>query len=821
MSKWTKLKKNPNLFFKDMVAKRLGLAHFEAPTNAIVKSNTNQVEKQLNTAIVKKKVTPVAKKKPIVPSAKKVVPNYMDVLPSWFNSTLQSKSKDVDKRVFLYFPWIHSHGDALISKIDQSRFLIEPFSMILNISEHETRRSVSRFVRENPDIYRKLVIKALLPFKNNISGFLFTLDWPPAMRIIVEVCRDLGIPTILIPHESVFADKEMYYKDPTALASMPKTDYILCWGQLQKNIFSERGYGASRIIPVGAPKFDIYFDYQPLVERSQFFKIYGLDENKKTILFAAQPLDSQFDARVARDAQRDAISDLLKLCEVKSLQLIVRMPPSKDNILNKELFDVITESDYAVIDDANYYLVSPEEAIYHSDFVASINSTMLFEAILMGRYAISTKYVEFEQIWEHAGIPAAKNFEELDIIFDKMLANDWTISSEGMAWAADQFGIGKFDGLASQRVEEYLYQFQDQYNNQTFSFAKDVLATFLSKERLDVVGIPSSIATLESTQVHLKELLNANTVISSVKKTVTDLSSVDILCQWGITESNNKKHQRMMGKKLGKPVVIIEDGFIRSVDIGLSGTPTLSIITDDLTSYYDATKPSRLETILVSDSELSEEQDTFSRETINRIVKERVSKYNHAKNWPVAIGRPGVKKILLIDQRFGDQSVASAMADENTFEQMLCDAVVNNPDADIIIKQHPDAIKGGKSSYYSDERVGAFRKINNTENLYTINIDINPYAILDIIDEVYVVSSGMGMEALMAGKTVHCYGAPYYSGWGLTHDQIVIPRRNRQRRLEDVFYYSYIELSRYLNPKTEKLGDIHDVIDYIIENRGW
>ncbi|MFP3355094.1 capsular polysaccharide biosynthesis protein, partial [Pseudoalteromonas sp. SIMBA_153] len=62
-----------------------------------------------------------------------------------------------------------------------------------------------------------------------------------------------------------------------------------------------------------------------------------------------------------------------------------------------------------------------------------------------------------------------------------------------------------------------------------------------------------------------------------------------------------------------------------------------------------------------------------------------------------------------------------------------------------------------------------------------ISDDINPWALLEQVDDVYVVTSQLGFEALMAGKRVHCYGLPFYAGWGLTHDQLDCPRRVKQR----------------------------------------
>ena len=39
------------------------------------------------------------------------------------------------------------------------------------------------------------------------------------------------------------------------------------------------------------------------------------------------------------------------------------------------------------------------------------------------------------------------------------------------------------------------------------------------------------------------------------------------------------------------------------------------------------------------------------------------------------------------------------------------------------------------------------------------------------------MTSLLGFEALLRGKTVTCLGAPFYAGWGLTHDLGPIPER--------------------------------------------
>jgi len=51
----------------------------------------------------------------------------------------------------------------------------------------------------------------------------------------------------------------------------------------------------------------------------------------------------------------------------------------------------------------------------------------------------------------------------------------------------------------------------------------------------------------------------------------------------------------------------------------------------------------------------------------------------------------------------------------------------------------------------------------------------------------------MGFEALIRGKTVYCYGQPFYSGWGLTGDYTPNTRRNRMLSLQQLCAGSLID----------------------------
>ncbi len=65
---------------------------------------------------------------------------------------------------------------------------------------------------------------------------------------------------------------------------------------------------------------------------------------------------------------------------------------------------------------------------------------------------------------------------------------------------------------------------------------------------------------------------------------------------WGRKKSGLKAME--LAVKHNTSFLLLEDGFIRSLDLGVNGSPSFSLVEDDVSIYYDATQPSRLENIL-------------------------------------------------------------------------------------------------------------------------------------------------------------------------------------------------------------------------------
>ena len=289
---------------------------------------------------------------------------------------------------------------------------------------------------------------------------------------------------------------------------------------------------------------------------------------------------------------------------------------------------------------------------------------------------------------------------------------------------------------------------------------------------------------------------------------------------WGIHPSNTKLRALRFAHRHNIPVYLLEDGFFRSAVTGAGNAKRqfpskyrygVSFVIDNQGLYIDAHRPSRLETMLNDESlVLTEAQKERAKKLIARIVETRLTKYNNQPIVTPQIGRHGVKKVLVVDQTYGDMSIERGMGNAQTFGDMLRAAIEENPEADIIVKTHPDTM-AGKGGYYTG--------LKEQGNVYTMTTAINPICLIQYVDKVYVCTTQLGMEALMCGKETHVFGIPFYAGWGLTHDRQTCVRRKAKRTVEELFYIAYIMYSHYVNPRTKKRCEIEEAMEHLLDLR--
>ena len=288
---------------------------------------------------------------------------------------------------------------------------------------------------------------------------------------------------------------------------------------------------------------------------------------------------------------------------------------------------------------------------------------------------------------------------------------------------------------------------------------------------------------------------------------------------WG---KKHAKREYWIRSFLKRPIVYLEDGFLRSLGLGVADWPPFAMVADDLGIYYDTSRSSRLEQLVLDSSQSDQHTLAQAEQAIAQIVEHQLSKYNHAPLFSDRHQQECLSEkeiVLVIDQTFGDMAIQYGGADGDTFRQMFEAAVNENPDARIWVKTHPDVLSGKKKGYLTELATAA--------NVRLLAEDINPISLLQQVSKVYCVTSHMGFEALLCGKPVSVFGRPWYAGWGQTDDRHPdIPLMQQQSRraprsLPQLFAAAYLQYSRYINPNTGEPGTLFDVIDYLAAARRW
>lgn len=269
---------------------------------------------------------------------------------------------------------------------------------------------------------------------------------------------------------------------------------------------------------------------------------------------------------------------------------------------------------------------------------------------------------------------------------------------------------------------------------------------------------------------------------------------------WGMSGKPPKKFRKLY----------VEDGFLRSVGLGADLVRPLSWVIDGSGIYYDASRPNDLENLLQTrqfDAGLLERAAALKK----KLVSTGLTKYNvGTRSW----SRPGQaadKKIVLVaGQVEADAAIRYGAPGIHSNLALLKAAREARPDAWLVYKPHPDVVAGLRNAGLQEDTAS-----NWCDQIIT---DISMGTLLESIDELHVMTSLAGFEALLRGKQVRCYGLPFYAGWGLTQDVLPSPRRSRRLTVEQLVAGVLFCYPRYVSRITGHICEVENAFDELL---GW
>ncbi len=254
----------------------------------------------------------------------------------------------------------------------------------------------------------------------------------------------------------------------------------------------------------------------------------------------------------------------------------------------------------------------------------------------------------------------------------------------------------------------------------------------------------------------------------------------------------------------GVTVWRIEDGFIRSIGLGSDCTPPASIVLDRRGIYYDASRESDLEAIIEAGGF---SPDLLARATalMDRMVSVGIGKYEVGRT-TIPLPRDGRRRILVAGQVEDDRSVLTSGCGVLGNLDLLRRVRTAEPNAMLIYRPHPDVDQGHRKGRISDNDAQRYADVIAREGTMT--------GMIEQVNELHVLTSLAGFEALMRGKPVTTHGHPFYAGWGLTTDMAgPVARRTRRITLAELGAAALILYPRYMDPVTGKRCTAEKLVD--------
>ncbi|GFE63507.1 capsular polysaccharide biosynthesis protein [Litoreibacter roseus] len=242
----------------------------------------------------------------------------------------------------------------------------------------------------------------------------------------------------------------------------------------------------------------------------------------------------------------------------------------------------------------------------------------------------------------------------------------------------------------------------------------------------------------------------------------------------------------------GRPLVRVEDGFLRSRGLGAELVAPLSLVADPEGIYYDPAAPSALEDFIAASVQLPKGAIRRAELLRHSIVQQALTKYNLGGEVP---SFDTDKTVILVPGQVEDDASVLLGAETVSTNQDLIEVVrAEYPDAFLVFKPHPDVEAGLRAGTLTD---------SSAADLVTSNADA--VALLEQADIVATMTSLMGFEALLRGIPVVCYGVPFYAGWGLTTDKMAMPTRRAARpSLDQLVHAALLDYPRYFDPVTRQ-----------------
>jgi capsular polysaccharide export protein len=300
-------------------------------------------------------------------------------------------------------------------------------------------------------------------------------------------------------------------------------------------------------------------------------------------------------------------------------------------------------------------------------------------------------------------------------------------------------------------------------------------------------------------QTRLRQILKAHGLKICIGR---PKGKTDAVAVWGRTKVS--KRGRAVAERFNKPLVTIEDAFLRSVLTGRQGAMPMGLIADQTGIYFDTSTPNDLEALLTKSLKVSPKELDKAADLMAHMCDLKLSKYNDFTN---EIPDLPDDFVLVVDQTLNDASITMGGGNASSFADMLVAAKNENPNKTIVIKTHPETHAGKRAGYFSE--------VDICDQCMLLTTQVPPMMLFRQASKVYCVTSQVGLEAIFAGHRPIVFGRAFYAGLGLTDDRALDSKKDISLSVVQLFWATHLQYSKWYDPFFDRATDFLTVVSQL------
>ena len=301
----------------------------------------------------------------------------------------------------------------IIEKIKKHENFFGKFFTIETISFWSLFREVFYSLIEKRFLtyYYEIILSQNLLDKYPFSAILLQNEVGPNEKILLQIGKSKKIPVFLMQHGLIFDTTEAFMMNKYQGALGLNTDYQLVWGDVDYQYRKEIGFDPEKIIKIGSPAHDHFFDKK--------------NSKRDYVLLATSGPTTEdiFDLTVESIAKNiETIKGISKIVAGLNQKLIIKIHPSPDEFDPTELIKSI---------DPNIQVIKTgdiSEIIKNCSLMIVID----FSSVILDAYLLKKPIISIPVKNNGYGLPKAfvnnscmiENLETLENSINNLLKND-------------------------------------------------------------------------------------------------------------------------------------------------------------------------------------------------------------------------------------------------------------------------------------------------------------------------------------------------------------------------------------------------------------